>query len=292
MKRNYKCLMSLVGSLAVSLNTLCVSLPAAAEEEQVLPPQELPNCPEKLPILEADKTSEGTDAIPVTNITPSITDSSTNPSMDASLTVPKTDPISTTELSKQAAPKTDQSSQTNLEPKVSHSLLTSTPLSVPPIEPPTKSRSTSLVKPSYKSLPLAPSASVSKRLAEPLAQSAIPMSPSLPSVAEPSAASTAEMPHTRYLPMPPSSSASTTTSEVSETTSTSLEPESPVSQTSTLQAAIGCNPTLNSAPVIDSAQTVVVPKTPNTESSASAPNDELKKSMENSEKSLKGLRPF
>lgn len=106
MRRNYKFFLSLTGSLALSLNPLFLSLPAASEEAQILPPQVLPSCPETLPILEADKASGGTDAIPVVNAVPS----STNSGTVAPLTVSKTDPTFTTEILKQEVPKTDRKS--------------------------------------------------------------------------------------------------------------------------------------------------------------------------------------
>ena len=283
MRRNYKFFLSLTGSLALSLNPLFLSLPAASEEAQILPPQVLPSCPETLPILEADKASGGTDAIPVVNAVPS----STNSGTVAPLTVSKTDPTFTTEILKQEVPKT------NPALKVSHSLLTSTPLSVPSVEPPTASRSTSLVKPSYKSLPLAPSVSASERLAEPLVKSVIPVSPSLPFTAEPSAASTEEIPHTRYLSTPPNSSSTTATSGVFENQPTGLEPELPVSPSSNPQTRIGCTPVLEGTPVVDSAQTGVLTETAKTESPAPSPNNfDIEKSIEHSERSLKGFRPF
>jgi hypothetical protein len=283
MRRNYKFFLSLVGSLAVSLNTLFLSLPAASEEAQILPPQVFPSCPETLPILEADKASVPAEALSVVNTVPS----STNSGTVAPLTTPKTDPISTTEIPKQEVPKTTTA------PKVSDSLLTSTPLSVPPVEPPTASRSTSLVKPSFKSLPLAPSVSAGERPVEPLTKSVIPASPSLPPVTALSAASTEEIPHTRYLATPPNSSSTTATSGVSENQPTGLEPELPTSTSSNLQATIDCTPVLDRVPVVNSAQTSVLPETAKTESPAPSPNNsDIEKSIENSERSLKGLRPF
>jgi hypothetical protein len=288
MKLNDKFFLFLVGSLTVSLNTVFLRSPAASEEAQILPPQVLPSCSEKLPILEADKASTGTEAIPVVTAVPSSTDSGTV----APLTVTKADPISTTEIPKQEVLKPVQSSKTEPGPKVSQDLLTSKPLSVPSVEPPTSSRSTSLVKPSYKSLPLAPPIPVSEQPAEPLAQPVIPASPSLPPVGV-SSPSTAEIPHTRYLPTPPNSSSDPATSVVSENKPTSLEPESPISTSSNLPATIGCVPASNSTPVVDSTQTEVLPETAKTESPApSANNDDIEKSIENSERSLKGIRPF
>jgi hypothetical protein len=283
MRRNYKFFLSLVGSLAVSLNTLFLSLPAASEEAQILPPQVFPSCPETLPILEVDKASVPAEALSVVNTVPS----STNSGTVAPLTASKTDPISTTEIPKQEVPKTTTAA------KVSDSLLTSTPLSVPPVKPPTASRSTSLAKPSYKSLPLAPSVSAGERPAEPLTKSVIPASPSLPPVTALSTASTEEIPHTRYLATPPNSSSTAATSEVSENKPTGLELELPTSTSSNLQTTISCTPVIERVPVVNSAQTRVLPETAKTESPAPFPNNsDIEKSIENSERSLKGLRTF
>ncbi len=288
MRRNYKVLLFLVGSLTINLNTLFLSLPAASEEAQILPPQVLPTCSEKLPILEADKASTGKETIPVVTAVPTSPGSSTV----APLTVSTTDSVSTAAIPKQEGPKTAQSSKTNPAPKISHSLLTSTPLSVPSVEPPTPSGATSLVKPSYKSLPLAPPNPNSERPADPLAQSVIPASPSLPPVVV-SSASPAEIPHTRYLPALPNSSSELATSGVSESKPTSLEPESPITTPSNLQATIGCAPVVEGGSVVDSTQTSVLPETAKAEGPAPSPNnDDLEKSIEHSERSLKGFRPF
>jgi hypothetical protein len=112
-------------------------------------------------------------------------------------------------------------------------------------------------------------------------------------VAVPSTGSTEEVPHTRYLPTPPNLSSTTANSGVSDNKPTTLEPESPVSQPSNLQTTIGCAQTVKGDPVVDSPQTGVLPETAKTENPAPSPsNDEIEKSMENSERSLNGLRPF
>jgi hypothetical protein len=281
MKRDYKFFLFLAGGLVVSLSTLFRGLPAASEEAQILPPQVLPSCLEKLPILESD-SSTSAETIPVSSTvsSPIVSDPA------APLPVPQIDPNPTTEIPQIEIPKADQSSKT------SQSLLPSAPLSVPSVEPPTTSQSTSLLKPLYKSLPTAPPPLSDKLPIEPLAQSVIPASPLLPFTAVPNATATEETPHTRYLPTPPNSTANPVTSVAPDNQPTSLDPDSSVSQPSNLSATIGCAPAVDSAPVLDNAQTEVLPKTAKTESPASPNNSDIEKSIENSQRSLNGLRPF
>jgi hypothetical protein len=266
----------------VSLSTLFLGLPAASEEAQILPPQVLPSCLEKLPILAPD-TSTSAETIPVSrNVSSPIA-----PDPAAPLPVPQIDPNTTTEIPQIEIPRTDQSSKT------SQSLLPSKPLPLPPVEPPSPSRSTSLLKPLYKSLPTAPPPLSDKFPIEPLAQSVIPASPLLPSTAVPSATATEETPHTRYLPTPPNSTANPVTSVAPDNQPTSLDPDLAVSQPSSLPATLGCIPAVDSAPVLDNAQTEVLPKTAKTDSSASSPNNsDIEKSIEHSQRLLNGLRPF
>jgi len=274
MKRDYKFFLSLAGSLALSLSTLFFSRPAASEEAQILPPSEtISSCLDKLPILEADKASMGVEANPL---------SSSNPSS-----------FNSEAVAAQTVANTGQISQVNQMPESSKGLPTSAPLTVPQIEPPPTSQSTSSVQPFDKSLSTASSTPSNKLTVEPLVESVIPASPSLPRTAVLISASTEDLaPHTRYLPEPPDPSSSAVTSVVIENKPTSLQPDAPLSKPSDskpleLQTAIGC------IPAVDSAQNGVLPETAETKNTAlSHTNSDIEKSMENAQRSLKGFRPF
>jgi hypothetical protein len=270
MKRDYKFSLFLAGSLALNLSTLFFSQPAVSEEVQSLPSSEtLLSCPDKLPILEADKSLLGAE------ITPGSSDSlgSKASSID-SVVVP------------QILPSTDQISKTSPTLESNQRLQTSAPLPVPQIKLPTSAPSTSLVPSVEKSLPMAPSAPSNERVIEPIG-SIIPASPPLPRTVT-SLTSTEDLtPHTRYLSAPLDSSINVAASVVTDNKPSNLDSDVPVNKPSQLQTAIGC------VPAVDSAQNGVLSETAETEKTTlSHKNSAIEKSIENAQRSLKGFRPF
>lgn len=259
MKRDYKFLLSLASSLALSLSALSVSRPAVSEEVQIPLPETLPVCPDKLPVLEANKDAL-TAATPSSSVDPSsASPSSVNPSAVAPQTVPEPGQIS----------KPIQTS----EPR--QNLSASVPLTSLPEVPPITPNQTSLTQSSNPLLSIAPPVPPNSPSPDPLAGSIIPASPTLPISALPSPSEDLT-PHTRYLAAPPDPLATAT-----------AEADVSVNKPSAPQATVECVPPLNSA------QDEALSKSAKTGDAARAPkNSDIEKSMENAKRSLNGIHPF